>query len=189
MGGLPPARCLPSLLFTCSPAKQPSARQSGFKTKAGCQADITAPTPGLRKTRGLRERAARLSARGRARPTRARTPRAGRARAASEASRRAAGARGSGALGRSARSRAAKREQSARFPQSWGRCCDVPDRQVGASLAPAGRTGRPGWPARASQARPAGRARLGPLWDPKWDRWTPNHEIVKQFWSKNVGHV
>ena len=64
-----------------------------------------------------------------------------------------------------------------------------PARQVGASLAPAGRTGRPRWPARAGQARPAGRARLGLLWSPKWDRWTPNHEFVMQFWSKSVGHV
>ena len=56
-----------------------------------------------------------------------------------------------------------------------------PARQVGASLAPAGRTGRPRWPARVGKARPAGRARLGPLWSPKWDRWTPNRELVMPF--------
>eukprot|EP00663_Eupelagonemidae_sp_cell21sb_P012946 gene12946-biopygen1226 len=60
-----------------------------FRGRGHHGANITAPAPGLRKTHGLRERAARLSARGRARPTRARPP------------------RGSGALGRSACSRAA----------------------------------------------------------------------------------
>ena len=30
-------------------------------------------------------------------------------------------------------------------------------------------------------AQPAGRARLGPLWGPKGDRWTPNREFVMSF--------
>ena len=59
---------------------------------------------------------------------------------------------------------------------------------------PGGLAGPPGWPGRLAgqpgparlgqPARPAGRAgraRLGPLWSPKWDRWTPNRELVMPF--------
>ena len=67
---------------------------------------------------------------------------------------------------------------------------------------PGGLAGPPGWPGRLAgqpwparlgqAARPAGRAgraRLGPLWSPKWDRWTSNCEFVMRFWRRNLVHV
>eukprot|EP00663_Eupelagonemidae_sp_cell21sb_P012642 gene12642-biopygen7597 len=65
----------------------------------------------------------------------------------------------------SARSRAAKREQSARFPQSWGRYCDV----RAATYLPVQRRGHPTSPgvhARAPPGHPASLVVPVRTWEP-----------------------